>query len=568
MKRSETIYLHVWTGATERARAVVKERFPGAEVVELSHRELRDGGWKGQIRSLHALHGRALVVFFERLEEAPQLQLVLWSGLVHRCRETAIADESGQFRVYRRSAWGWLFPRAVASAVNDAIVLAFSYLLLRLWKALARPQPLENASGVLDLAYLFPYPLVKDFSGGAASHIRGVLGGVVANGASCEIFAGAPLPMDVFPVRIIPAKRRLFLFWETMMLCYSLRFAREARRLLATNRPSLLYARHGRFTVAGPLLSAWMRVPFILEYNASELWMANYWDPTRFCTWLRFCEEVSLRTAARIVVVSEPIRQELLERGIPAERIILSPNAVDPEFFHPGCGGEEVRRRMGFAGDQTVAAFAGSFSYWHGIPVLHKAIEALLAAYPDSRFRFILIGDGPLRAEMRRSLRMFEERGQIVFTGIVPHHDVRGYLDAADILVSPHIPLPDGKPFFGSPTKLFEYMSMGKAIAASRLDQLAEVLSHNETALLVTPGDVSELVSAMWRLATDVDLRRRLGQNARKAAIEQHTWQQNAARVLQLIPHAGNATTVPAQVQARIRPEDVRRKEKQTVPSA
>lgn len=567
MKRSETIYLHVWTGAAERARAMMKERFPGAEVIELSHRELRDGGWRGQIRSLHALHGRALVVFFERLEEAPQLQLVLWSGLVHRCRETAIADDSGQFRIYRRSAWGWLFPQALASAVSDALVMAFSYLFLGLWKTLAQPQSLENASGVLDLAYLFPYPLVKDFSGGAASHIRGVLGGMVANGASCEIFAGAHLPMDMFPERIIPSKRRLFLFWETTMLSYSLRFAREVRRLLATNRPSLLYARHGRFTVAGPLLSAWMRVPFILEYNASELWMANYWDPTRFRTWLRLCEEVSLRTAARIVVVSEPIRQELLERGIPSERIILSPNAVDPEFFHPGCGGEELRRRMGFAGDQMVVGFAGSFSYWHGIPVLHKAIEALLGADPDSRFRFIFIGDGPLRADMRRSLRMFEEKGQIVFTGIVPPHDVRGYLDAADILVSPHIPLPDGKPFFGSPTKLFEYMSMGKAIVASRLDQLAEVLSHNETALLVTPSDVSELVSAMRQLATQVDLRHRLGQNARKVAIEQHTWQQNAARVLQLIPSAASAKTVTGQVQTRIRTEDAR-KEKRTVPSA
>ena len=212
-------------------------------------------------------------------------------------------------------------------------------------------------------------------------------------------------------------------------------------------------------------------------------------------------------------------------------------------------------------------AFAGSFSYWHGIPVLQKAIEALLDPDSSSQFRFILIGEGPLQAEMRRSLRMFEERGQIVFTGILPHHEVREYLDAADILVSPHVPLPDGRPFFGSPTKLFEYMSMGKAIIASQLDQLAEVLSNNETALLVTPGDVQALVSAMQRLAGDAELRRSLGQNARESAIERHTWQQNAARVLQLIPRPVTAKTTASVAQARIRPEQVR-KEKQTVPSA
>jgi len=97
------------------------------------------------------------------------------------------------------------------------------------------------------------------------------------------------------------------------------------------------------------------------------------------------------------------------------------------------------------------------------------------------------------------------------------------------------VPLPDGRPFFGSPTKLFEYMAMGKGIVASRLDQLAEVLTHNNTALLITPGNVDELVDAIHQLAQDQNLRRRLGERARAVAIERHTWQQNAARVLQLV---------------------------------
>jgi glycosyltransferase involved in cell wall biosynthesis len=319
------------------------------------------------------------------------------------------------------------------------------------------------------------------------------------------------------------------------MLSYSFQFAREVRRLVKAARPGMFYQRHGRFTVAGALLSQWMGIPLVLEYNASELWMADYWDPTRFRTWLRLCEEVSLRCASMIVVVSEPIRQELLQRGIPSNRITVSPNAVDPDHFHPGCGGKRIREQIGSDSNQTVVAFVGSFSYWHGIPVLRDAIQHILQEKSSDAMRFLLVGKGPLHEEMRSSLSHFEDKQQVVFTGIVPHDQIRTYLDAADILVSPHVPLPDGRPFFGSPTKLFEYMAMGKPIVASRLDQLAEVLTHNYTALLITPGSVEELVAAIHLLARDENLRHRLGERARAVAIERHTWQQNAARVLQLV---------------------------------
>ena len=85
---------------------------------------------------------------------------------------------------------------------------------------------------------------------------------------------------------------------------------------------------------------------------------------------------------------------------------------------------------------------------------------------------------------------------------------------------------------FGSPTKLFEYMAMGKAIVASRLGQIGEVLVDNETAVLVEPGSARELADAILRLSGSRDLRERLGAAARRAAIERHTWKQNAQRVI------------------------------------
>jgi len=133
---------------------------------------------------------------------------------------------------------------------------------------------------------------------------------------------------------------------------------------------------------------------------------------------------------------------------------------------------------------------------------------------------------------LRNELAPYVRRNLVIFTGSVPHRSVRAYLDSADILVSPHVPMPGGTPFFGSPTKLFEYMAMGKAIAASALDQLADVLEHNVTAVLVRPGDPADLAGAIRQLAAGAPFRSELGRNAREAALARHTWRRNARRVL------------------------------------
>ncbi len=110
------------------------------------------------------------------------------------------------------------------------------------------------------------------------------------------------------------------------------------------------------------------------------------------------------------------------------------------------------------------------------------------------------------------------------------------------------MPNDDGSPFFGSPTKLFEYMAMGKAIVASRLDQIAEVLApsltssdlplstpsaHDErVAFLVTPGDVGELAAAIRALVESPAWRRFLGSRARREALDRYTWRHHVRAVV------------------------------------
>lgn len=118
------------------------------------------------------------------------------------------------------------------------------------------------------------------------------------------------------------------------------------------------------------------------------------------------------------------------------------------------------------------------------------------------------------------------------WTGLVAQELGPAHLAACDVLVSPHVPNPDGTAFFGSPTKLFEYMAMGKGIVASNLDQIGEVLAHDRNAWLVPSGDVPALADGVRRLVLDEPLRRRLGEAARYDVVAHHTWRQHTRRTI------------------------------------
>src|SRR5215467_1455209 len=143
-----------------------------------------------------------------------------------------------------------------------------------------------------------------------------------------------------------------------------------------------------------------------------------------------------------------------------------------------------------------------------------------------------MIGAGARMAEVKKILADGGSLDGTAFTGLVPQEDGPAHLAACDVLVSPHVPNPDGTPFFGSPTKLFEYMAMGKAIVASNLDQIGEVLEHGRTALLVPPGDADALASALARLSDDPALRECLGAEARRVVLERHTWHAHTQRTI------------------------------------
>jgi glycosyltransferase involved in cell wall biosynthesis len=112
---------------------------------------------------------------------------------------------------------------------------------------------------------------------------------------------------------------------------------------------------------------------------------------------------------------------------------------------------------------------------------------------------------------------------------MVSHEEVPALMSACDILAAPHA-AKEG--FVGSPTKVFEYLAAGRAIVASRLEQMSQVLEDEKTAILTTPSDVGELTNALRRLANDSQTRASLGNSARASAVRSHTWAHRAERLV------------------------------------
>jgi len=369
--------------------------------------------------------------------------------------------------------------------------------------------------------------------GGAAAHTAGVINGL--SSADIEVTVFAPeRPDGLQNARcevVDPRYVAQLVHWLTLV-GYSRDLVDAAARVPA----DVVYHRYALGSYAGLELARRLDVPLVLEFNGSEIWAMQHWGSGRLplLGGLAALERRNLTDASLIVVVSDPLQDQLVGQGIDRNRILVNPNGVDLEMLADARSRSpaEWRARLELPDAPTVG-FVGTFGLWHGVKLLPELIERVAALAPQARW--VLIGGGPLHSEVADEIgrRGFADR--VALTGIVPRTRAPELLAACDICVSPHVPNPDGTPFFGSPTKLFEYMGLGRAIVASDLDQIGEVIDDGRTGLLTPPGDVPAAARAVARLLDDEDLRGRLGAAALREAEERYSWDAHVRRILEAL---------------------------------
>ena len=368
-------------------------------------------------------------------------------------------------------------------------------------------------------------------AGGSVSHVKGMVHAFLRAGYNV-VYVGDARQEALLPAVTqvqIAAPTFLDFLDEFQFLHYNRKMIRELDPIIRRYKPVLVYQRHSILNFAGGAVARRFGIPLVLEANDSEVWIKKHWSRLVFENLAVRCEAKALQNADRIAVISRGVRDQLAPYNIPDDRFLLNPNGVDPGEFHPDIDGAAIRDRYNLQG-KVVVGFIGTFTRWHGVETLFDAAE--LSAENDDRLRYLLIGEGDLRTKLQKRAVDLNLQQLFVFTGLVPHHEAPQYLAACDILVSPHLGFEDGTKFFGSPTKLFEYMAMGKAIIAGKLEQIEEIIVDGVNGLHMVPGDATQLSQLITKLADDPGLRKHIGAQARTDVVKNHAWASNVDRIL------------------------------------
>jgi glycosyltransferase involved in cell wall biosynthesis len=235
---------------------------------------------------------------------------------------------------------------------------------------------------------------------------------------------------------------------------------------------------------------------------------------------LRMILGLCLRLSHKVVLVGEGMRDNLAARYPQfSGKLVMIPNGVAEELFMLPI----VQRTNDQDRNPVTVTVVASLVPMKGIDVLLRAL-----AFHRGRHRLHVLGDGPDRARLEALASELSLAVTTTFVGQVAPERVKDYLGSADIFVLPSYAE-------GRPNALLEAMAAGRAVVATEIDGVTELVSSGANGLLVPAGSVESLAAALGRLIDDASLRRSLGDAARKSLLDKGlSWSRTAEQYSEL----------------------------------
>jgi glycosyltransferase involved in cell wall biosynthesis len=270
------------------------------------------------------------------------------------------------------------------------------------------------------------------------------------------------------------------------------------------------------YEVRGFWEDTWLsRHPDSEKMAASELYQLN-----------RDLETRCMLAADLVVTLGEAMREEIVARGVPADKVLIVPNAVSEDFLQPLPDAQKLRSALGIKPDEHVIGEVSSLVPHEGIGTLLQATRLLKDR--GLPVRALIVGDGPERAALQRQAADLGLGEAAIFTGRVPATKVREFHALLDVFVVPRTP--DRVCQLVTPLKPVEAMASGLCVVTSEVKALAEIIKPDVTGALTIPEDPVALADTLELLVGSPDIRRKLGDNAREWVARDRTWARNAAR--------------------------------------
>lgn len=305
-------------------------------------------------------------------------------------------------------------------------------------------------------------------------------------------------------------------------------------RLAHQVRPAVVHVSSGHrgfeFALIGQALRAHIRRPFVYEVRSffESTWAGEEaWGETGEQYRRRFETETrAMQAADHVITIAEAMRDEIIERGVSADRITVVPNGVDTEVFRPEPPDPVLRQRYGLDGYFT-------FGYVSNLDHPRENQELMIAATKiligrGRRVRCLIVGGGARQDELERLARRADVGRSVIFTGRVPHDEVRGHYALLNAFV---VPRKDERAArMVTPLKPYEALAMGIPLIVARLPALVEIAEPDVRGLAFPPDDAEGLATAIERLMDDPELAARIGSVGREWVTTERRWVDNGPR--------------------------------------
>ena len=193
----------------------------------------------------------------------------------------------------------------------------------------------------------------------------------------------------------------------------------------------------------------------------------------------------SLRLADRVFSVSGALKRDVVALGVDPDHVSVIFNGIEPDRFTP-MSIEEARGRLSLDAGVRLAVCVSRLSAEKGIDVLVEA--AARVKTPD--FRLVLVGDGPMRAQLEDQAQSLGIEDRVVFAGDQPHDDVPVWVAAGDVFVL-------GSRKEGYPNAVVESLACGRPVVATRVGGVPEIITSDALGLVVDPEDPEALAAAL-----------------------------------------------------------------------